>query len=1477
MSHLTEAAVPSAAKPAVDTPMTINATPLIRTDFAKRARATRRTEASDLALELEETVNWEEAIAVAEEADELEEVFRLIEEQALMGPEADSQAESSTSRKRPALATSIADKDAAMLDELWDIINLLRTTTTRTEGSCDLDAGNKCVSVSILRNRLKEAYGNEFKIPSNESIRAALKKLGCSDYHENMNSSIFEKYLDDLCRHCKDELGFPSVVFVMGNAKYHRREYRGDRDSIHQLSGTDFEMDVEVDEPKHKTLCQLSKPELYDRLCRVGAERETIDRLSKAALYEMAKKPEYKVPLATEVLVERFTGDPSWISDLNASAIYPIDNELERRAEEAFLARPLDSENSHLALKTLASFGLVAHMSSIASPMPIAQCIQSVLARKSHNMAFIISSTIKDSNLIQPSPLLLLRELARQLHINIYVFGSRGKPKRFLGGQAPKKKRAFTSLEPEDCERILKKVCYDHLVLEAKKEAKKLQSSSQTPEEALEKLRARLHSQKRLPQGIFLNTVKLANEAAGSTEVTDNNVRSRLDSTGGALHHWKEVINDLDKIWNTAIENVGKDGDDQLKSDQKEASQDVLRTCTTSLDKVLRPELHDEYDLVLKTLETTQNSVSTTMEELSVLALKTVHVIASGQLYGPEVGGPVATGFDLTSILPFGFVPRDRTHPTRISVAPIPRLLETYIDLKPKSDLATLLSQEHLQFIYARCLRDSSSRTSKGDEEHPVWRRAVDLIPHQNLPVAPDGLKTTFLGHIKQYSVAIENLWSGPTHRKLLDFVAAAVSKKREEAALRGPKPRSKTNIKWRTSALSDELAEALNAERPIRVQAILHQLYKLHISDSELTPSTMDISQEEQEGHMAQEELEELDTAVTEEVRAEISENPFQDVLESLLLDDEIDMDELEEAFEEVKGETSGQKEPSRRHLQALGAVLRMLLESPAINFTITANYVSQQAHKGKTFTAQECLVVASLANTLRPYVPKRRPSDNGGFKGPLEHVAARAAFAVLTCSILRCTGYHQFTRSFSPEISPSSTQALLLSAPAIWETFCSLANGVYDIQDAAGKPLTRMANVTNPPENKVAVFSAFLGMKEINEICAQHGLSFANRYTVHITGTVVPHGENRKGYPQTSIYEERKKAKIRASLGNSWREEYERSGMSTEEITARRDELAEEVQSQENALKELRKVVADKESLQSEESRALSEMKHMRGTAEEHGQYSKLRDARLVTRESRTILLPKEAELRSLRQELYFLNKLSDAAKSAGKRRTKKSDPPPLTQPQWDMFTTEDATEYLDISQLMSTSGHERQIVFSGTDYGLCTMSETVPQTLEEIQVHINRYNLLKGKLPGGDQTPATSKGREPSPSKGPEPPPSKDPDQPPIADAEAVPAVTRSQERRRMLQALKLPRAHRTTAKQINDVSHSMQTGRRRERRLKKNTRAKAAQGELAKLENVLLRATTMEDIDRAQANRRQAGPHMKSSNDLRLGFGIYAISA
>ncbi|KAF9351026.1 hypothetical protein BGX26_010870 [Mortierella sp. AD094] len=75
-----------------------------------------------------------------------------------------------------------------------------------------------------------------------------------------------------------------------------------------------------------------------------------------------------------------------------------------------------------------------------------------------------------------------------------------------------------------------------------------------------------------------------------------------------------------------------------------------------------------------------------------------------------------------------------------------------------------------------------------------------------------------------------------------------------------------------------------------------------------------------------------------------------------------------------------------------------------------------------------------------------------------------------------------------------------------------------------------------------------------------------------------------------------------------------------------------------------------------------------------------------------------------------------------------TKSGTEKKYTTPTWRHPTVEDSVDNLDISQLLTNArGGERMVVFGGTDYGLVTMSETAPLSLNKIQTHINRYHLL------------------------------------------------------------------------------------------------------------------------------------------------------
>jgi hypothetical protein len=76
-----------------------------------------------------------------------------------------------------------------------------------------------------------------------------------------------------------------------------------------------------------------------------------------------------------------------------------------------------------------------------------------------------------------------------------------------------------------------------------------------------------------------------------------------------------------------------------------------------------------------------------------------------------------------------------------------------------------------------------------------------------------------------------------------------------------------------------------------------------------------------------------------------------------------------------------------------------------------------------------------------------------------------------------------------------------------------------------------------------------------------------------------------------------------------------------------------------------------------------------------------------------------------------------------------------------------------------------------------------------------------------------------------------------------------------------SMKIPKAHRITAKQVNSISHCNQTSRRRERRLAQNEEAKVALQGLSRPEHVLGDCQSLQEIEQARAYQRAAGSALK----------------
>ncbi|KAK3812952.1 MAG: hypothetical protein J3Q66DRAFT_347018 [Benniella sp.] len=190
-------------------------------------------------------------------------------------------------------------------------------------------------------------------------------------------------------------------------------------------------------------------------------------------------------------------------------------------------------------------------------------------------------------------------------------------------------------------------------------------------------------------------------------------------------------------------------------------------------------------------------------------------------------------------------------------------------------------------------------------------------------------------------------------------------------------------------------------------------------------------------------------------------------------------------------------------------------------------------------------------------------------------------------------------------------------------------------------------------------------------------------------------------------------------------------------------------------------------------------------------------------------------------------------------------------MTTPDWTKHTVEDATEHLDISALLEEHGKvielkgggskERRIAFAGTDYGVCKMSETVPQTLDQIHSHLNRYQVLAGLQ---DTSDGNEDGKEVKTSS---------------SSTPALPVPTSGlskQQRAETLAAIKLPEAITITAPQISEASSTRRIERRRQRRLERpeNKVTKQALTDISSSSQSLLSATTINDVDTIQKARR-----------------------
>ncbi|KAF9355572.1 hypothetical protein BGX26_006383 [Mortierella sp. AD094] len=145
------------------------------------------------------------------------------------------------------------------------------------------------------------------------------------------------------------------------------------------------------------------------------------------------------------------------------------------------------------------------------------------------------------------------------------------------------------------------------------------------------------------------------------------------------------------------------------------------------------------------------------------------------------------------------------------------------------------------------------------------------------------------------------------------------------------------------------------------------------------------------------------------------------------------------------------------------------------------------------------------------------------------------------------------------------------------------------------------------------------------------------------------------------------------------------------------------------------------------------------------------------------------------------------------------------------------------IDISDLEANS----VIAFSGTDYGLKTMSECVPMTRSGIEIHLNRFDSLQGLEPDLD----------------PDPDPGNESNAPKLETMESA-------------RPLKTSESNKITAARINELSHTRMMTLKQQRRVQGNKEVCGALKRLADVRKNINDDPTLENIDKATVEMRES---------------------
>lgn len=362
-----------------------------------------------------------------------------------------------------------------------------------------------------------------------------------------------------------------------------------------------------------------------------------------------------------------------------------------------------------------------------------------------------------------------------------------------------------------------------------------------------------------------------------------------------------------------------------------------------------------------------------------------------------------------------------------------------------------------------------------------------------------------------------------------------------------------------------------------------------------------------------------------------------------------------------------------------------------------------------------KELRVLTILCTALDPFIPA---------KDLRSHIAFQLPLVLIANTVQRVIGVGQHARRICPHVSPAKIHSFHLDAAAIYEIMASSANkDNFVILNNMWAPITSLNWAV---DDKATTFAAFLDLGRIFKICEERTMEFTYHVTVNADDTVDLLGELLPSQePKSSFLTKRRK--FRKELQPATKH---KPTAAEQQTVVGLDAYIKRLDQQ------LRKRYAEKRELDDDISSLVKEPETHIGRLKEQRYYTlkelrwrrcdlwskiNMLKNRIKQRKSQKyiILYPKVKEKPCIIicSTVYLMRCIQ--AKNETPLPT--APPPTFANP-----GHEDASEFINLKPFCQAAREAKtDIIFSGTDYGVRTMSTTVAMTMDRFEQHWNLYN--------------------------------------------------------------------------------------------------------------------------------------------------------